>query len=144
MRRRGRSDSGFIAVEYAAAIGLLLIPVTLLVVTLPKWPERQMIARVAAEEAVRAAVLANDWESGTAAGEDVAEQVVTNWGLEPDAITVTWPGEGTGPLSRDATVTVDVEVTMPALWIPAVGEFEWGPGWSVQHTEAVDKYRSIG
>ena len=142
--RKNRAESGFIAVEYAAAIGLLLIPVTLLAVTLPKWPERQTIARVAAEEAVRAAVLADDWETGTAAGQLVAEQVVSNWGLDAAEIDVTWPNQGSGPLAREASITVDVEVTMPALSIPGIGVFEWGPGWHVQHTEAVDRYRSIG
>lgn len=144
MRRRDRRESGFIAVEYVAAIGLLLIPVTLLAVSLPRWPERQTIARVAAEEAARAAVLADDWESGTASGEAIANQVASNWGLDPGDLNVSWPNQGTGPLSRQASITVDVQVTMPVLAIPGVGEFAFGPTWSAQHTEAVDRYRSIG
>ena len=126
-------QSGFVAVEYALALGLILLPVALLVVTLPAWPERQTVARVVAEEAARAAVLEGD----VAAGEAMAREVSANHGIDPSDITVSWSGS----VARGADLTAEVSVVMPAVRIPAVLMVDaWT--WTARHTESVDLYRS--
>jgi hypothetical protein len=45
-----------------AAVGLLLLPIVVLVATVPVWAERRHTATVAAREAVR--VLVRDWPNG--------------------------------------------------------------------------------
>ena len=42
-----RSERGFVAIEFALAVGLLLLPVVMLVAALPSWVEREHAATVA-------------------------------------------------------------------------------------------------
>ena len=64
MRRRS-DDRGFAALELVLGVGLLLFPVTILVVSLPKWSERQTMARTAAmelaEHRIRVNVVTPGW-----------------------------------------------------------------------------------
>ncbi|MEI8001360.1 MAG: hypothetical protein WCI50_08415, partial [Actinomycetes bacterium] len=59
MTRRSRraAAGGFAAIELAAGVALLLLPVTLLVVALPTWADRQTVARLAARDATRVLTL---------------------------------------------------------------------------------------
>lgn len=136
--RARRDERGGAAVELGLALGLLLLPVGLLVAVLPAWPERQTVARAAATEAARTAVLADSWEEGTAAGEAAVVQAAANQGLGPGDVAVTW----SGALGRGADVTARVTVRMPAVRIPGLATLaSWS--WSASHTERVDDYRSI-
>lgn len=143
MRRVGlpagiAGERGQVPVELALAVGLLVLPVAILVVSLPVWIERQSAARVAAQEAARAVVLADSWAEGTRRGALVAEQVASNHGIPPGEVSVGFRGE----LERGAEVAALVRVRMPALALPAIGAVgEWS--WTVSHTEQVDLYRSF-
>jgi hypothetical protein len=140
MRRR-RGNGGFLSVEYAAAIGFLLMPVALIVMTLPVWPERQTIARVAAEEAARAAALESNAVDAATAGRQIAEEVFSNWGLDP-AVNATQIVIAGDPRAREP-VTATVTVSMPAVRVPGMFEVSDGWEWTAVHSEAVDKYRSF-
>ena len=143
MRRIGppavpAGQRGQVPVEFALAMGLLVFPVTILVVSLPVWIERQSAARVAVQEAARELVLADSWAEGTRRGALVAEQVASNHGIPPGEVSVGFRGE----LERGAAVTALVTVRMPALVLPAIGAVgEWS--WTVSHTEQVDLSRSF-
>ena len=56
-RREQRDERGFVAVEWVAAIAVLMLPVVVLVATLPNWAERRHAATVAAREAAAVAVV---------------------------------------------------------------------------------------
>ena len=140
MRRR-RGEAGFISVEYAVAIGLLLIPIGLLVITMPSWPERQTIGRVAAEEAARVAALADNADEAAYEGEAIALQVVSNWGLDDEDVADIDISTD-GAFGRGAQVRATVVMEMPALAIPGFGVFN-GWSWTAEHTEVVDQYRSF-
>jgi Flp pilus assembly protein TadG len=132
-----RSQRGFIAAEFALGVGLLLIPIGLLVITLPVWPARQSVARVAATEAARTAVQQTTLPQAVAAGDDAARQVAQNYGVDPAELTVVWRGD----VARGSAMTAVVNIRMPAIAVPALG----GVGawtWTVAHTEKVDAYRS--
>ena len=60
------SESGFVATELALGIGLLVIPVALLVLTLPGWSERQVTARVISREVARRAARAGVCDAAAA------------------------------------------------------------------------------
>ncbi len=133
-----RSESGAVAIELPAAIGLLLLPLALLVITIPTWPERQTVARSAASEAARTAVLASSWEEGIDAGADVVALAAQNYGLDPADLTVSWEGA----FGRGESITATVTVRMPALVVPGLTTVDpWT--WSASHTERVDDYRSL-
>ncbi|MGH3452724.1 MAG: hypothetical protein ACRDQW_18885, partial [Haloechinothrix sp.] len=122
------------ALELGLAIGLLVFPITILVVSLPTWVERQSAARVAAQEAAREVVLADSWGEGTERGVAVAQQTAANHGVDGVAVSFS------GSLERGAEVAAHVTVKMPALVVPGIGRVgAWS--WTVTHTEQVDLYR---
>jgi hypothetical protein len=136
-RRRGRTEGGFVALEYLLGMALLVFPVAMLVTTLPEWPSRSGVARQAATEAARTAVEQDDWSGATAAGQAAAQQVVANYGFDPSEVGVTL----TGTVARGGAVTAHVAMRMPAIDVPVIGGVgEWT--WTVDHTEKVDQYRS--
>lgn len=137
MRPR-RTERGTAALELPLAVGLLLVPVALVVVSLPAWPERQTLARAAAAEASRAVALAASWDEGVAEAQAVVADAARNAGFGPGDLTL----DLTGGLERGATVTASVTVDMPALPLPLVGTVgRWS--WTADHTERVDDYRSL-
>jgi len=136
--RRRRAEHGSAAVELPVAIGLLLVPVALLVISLPAWPERQTVARSAAAEASRTMALAGSWEQGAAQARAVVARAATNSGLDPADMSVALAGS----LERGASVTATVRVAMPGLALPGLGPVA-GWRWTASHTARVDDYRSL-
>jgi hypothetical protein len=131
------AGDGFIAVEWVAAIALLLLPVVVLVGTLPTWAERRHVATVAAREASRA--LVRDWPAASpTAARMAALFVAADHGIAPDDVDVQIVAGGG---NRGSEVEVRVRIVMPAIAIPA------GPsvrGWAYTATSVrrIDDYRS--
>lgn len=135
---RRRDQQGWAAVELPLAVGLLLVPIALAVITLPAWPERQTLARAAAAEASRTLALAPSWDDGSDQARAVVAQAAANHGIDPGDMSV----QLTGSLDRGASVTARVSVDMPALVLPGLGTVgRWS--WSASHTERVDDFRSV-
>lgn len=136
---RGRpSEEGFVAVEWVAAVGLLLLPMAVVVLSFPAWVERQGMARSAAEEAARAVALASDTEAGVAAGEGLVAEIARNHGIDPATMSVRFEGEAV----RGGEVRAIVTVQLPALRFPGMGSVG-AVDWSTSHTELVDQYRGF-
>ena len=152
-RRRSRGgEGGFSAVEWTLGIGALVLPIVIGVMSIAPMLDRLTTARVAAQEAARAMVLADDWDGGLAAAESLAAQIVRNHGI-PDAewcagapasgcVWLRIGGDSPGVLGRGTEVTVTVQVPAPAVSIPFLGDFG-GVDLAGTHTERVDDYRSF-
>ena len=126
------------AVEFILGM-LFVIPVGLLVVALPQWPEGQSVARVVASEAARAAVQQNSWGDAQNVAEAVKDEVVTSYGYDAGDVDVTL----SGALARGERITATVRIRMPAIAIPGIGAVEaWD--WTAARSEQVDLYRSFG
>lgn len=135
-RLRGRSQSGFIAVEWVAAVGLLLLPIVVLVATMPGWAERRNAATVAAREAARE--LVNSWPNGSAAAATlVAQEVAADHGIDATDLEVRVPSLG---VARGDEVEVDVQVTMPAIGVDGMSVGSWH--YTARVTRRVDDFRS--
>jgi hypothetical protein len=107
----GREQRGFVAIEWVAAVALLLFPIVVLVATLPAWAERRHAAVVAAREAVRD--LANQWPNANPdAAVLVADDVAIDHGVDAGDVRVRVPSVG---VARGDEAVVEVEVTMPAI-----------------------------
>jgi len=139
------SDRGHAGVEMALAVGVLLLPVTLVVTGFGPWSERRVTAEAAAAEAARAAVL----ELSVEAGEATMMATLDGQGIDPGQVRVGWCGSapatspaGACPLERGSVVTATVELWAPLVVTP------WGPIgglWVVgEHSEPIDLYRSLG
>ncbi len=134
-----RTEGGFIAVEWVAAMVFLLIPVVLIGAGVSRWPERQQVARASAAEAARAAVLADTHIEAVAHARAVADAVAANSGVGSDQykVSVDAPAWDWGE-----EVTVTITMTMPALDIPGAGS--WGATeWSTSSTQRIEDYRGL-
>jgi hypothetical protein len=132
-----RSERGFVAVEFALAIGVLLLPVLLLVAAMPSWVERQHAATVAARDAAAVAVGAFPAD-GSAAARDAAIETAGSYGIAPADVAVAFTRND---LRRGGIVSVQVTVRMPAMVVPGVGTVG-GFRWSVVQSRRIDDYRS--
>lgn len=141
LRRRARAarsdERGFAPLTMMLGLGLLVIPVLLLVLTVPTWEERTVDARDAAANAARALVTADTWAAGVAAADQAVATEATNDGLTPSQIAVSYRGA----LTPGATVTATVTVTIPAGAIPGIGAFGT-LHYTASSTQHVDSYRS--
>lgn len=134
-----RCEPGFIAVEWIAAMVLLLLPVIFIGAGISRWPERQQAARAAASEAARAAVLAPDESTARANAVLVGREVAANYAIPPDQIVIevdiaswVWGAE----------VTVKVTTAMPSLDVPGVGSWS-ATDWSVEVSQRIEDHREL-
>ena len=127
-------DRGSAAAEFTLVVGLIVMPVLMVVMSVPQWMERSMVATTAAQQAALAAAIASDVEHGR----QVAVQTAANYDVPADDVQV----EMDADLARDGQVTVTVTVVRPVLSIPFVGELSGGTT-SDTHTEMLSPYRSI-
>jgi hypothetical protein len=130
-------EHGFVAIEWVAAIAMLLLPAVALVGTLPTWAERKHAATVAAREAARD--LEQHWPAGDVAeAELVAKYVAADHGIRPYEVSVRVLDRGVSPGDQ---IRVEVEVAMPAIMVPGarrVGAWTYTAIASLR----VDDYRS--
>ena len=131
-------DRGAAAIELPLAAGLLLLPMAMLVMLLPQWPERQTIARAAAKDAATVLANAPDASSGTQLANAAVEQAAANHGLPPGTMTVEFGGQWCRACTVTATVTIDI----PAVDVPAVGTVG-AFTWSTSSAARVDDYRNL-
>ncbi len=140
-----RNERGHAAVEFALAIGVLLLPVALVVVSFGPWLERRVTAEAAAAEGSRTAVLHLDPASGLA----TAANVLMAAGVEDEHVRAGWcgaapqvGGAGSCSFARGSVVELEVEVFVPLFETP------WGPVGGLwvdgHHAEPTDLYRSLG
>ncbi len=138
-----RREKGAAAVELAAAVMLLLVPVTLLVLVFAPWVQRQSLTRSAAAEAARMVVLSDDMAAPDEVGAaELVKRMSANHGIDPAEVQARFCGLTCAPLSRGELVTVEVTVGIPAVVVPGFGVSVGGGSWTASHTEPVDLYRS--
>jgi hypothetical protein len=133
-------ERGYVAGELALGIGLLVFPVSLLVLTLPTWSERQTTARSVAREVARVVAVAGvcDRERAFETGRDMAR----NLGLPPADLDIQLDCAPGARLPRGEPVRASVTVAVPAVDFPGIGSVgAWS--WTAHHSEPVDQYRSV-
>lgn len=152
-RPRRRSERGSVPIELALGVGLLVLPIAVLVLSFPTWVERQSMARSAAQEAARLAVLATDPIGAERDAVALVDEVAANHGLDPEDAEVclsVHPLESPSPerctglsrIPRGAAVTAAVSVRLPALTFPGLSTLVPEVTWTARATERVDLYRS--
>jgi len=129
-------ERGFIAVEFVAAVAFLLLPMVVLVATVPAWAERRHAATVAAREAARE--LTNAWPNGDGvAAEAVAFEIAADQGVARRDLVVHVRSVGAG---RGSYVRVDAVVTMPAISVMGMRAGAWH--YTAVEVRRIDDYRS--
>ncbi len=131
-----KRERGFVAIEFVAAVAFLLLPIVVLVATLPVWAERRHAATIAAREAARE--LVDAWPNGdVAAAIDVADRVAADHGVESADVAVRVPSTGGG---RGSYVRVEVVVVMPAISVMGMRAGAWH--YTAVELRRVDDFRS--
>ena len=129
-------ECGFVAIEWVAAIAMLLLPIAVLVATMPGWAERRHAATVAAREAARD--LVDNWPNATPESAVlVAIDVAADHGVDATDVAVRVPSVGE---VRGDDVVVEVEVTMPAIGVSGMSVGSWH--YTARATRRVDDFRS--
>lgn len=141
------TERGHASVEFAMAVGVLLFPVALVVMSFGPWLETRVWAESAAAETARVAAI--DLDLG--AGEQTLAALANERELASGSYRLGWCSKSTSPtkpsetsciLGRGAVVVVRLEVWTPLFTTPW-GEI--GGLWVVAtHAEPVDLYRSTG
>lgn len=140
------SERGHAAVEFAMAVGVLMLPVALVVMSFGPWLQTRVWAEAAAAEVARAVAIDLDHE----VGRQVLLELSRAEGIAGDELRLGWCGATPGPadrpggrcpLVRGSSVAVTVEVWTPLFNTP------WGSVgglWVVtDHSELLDLYRSF-
>jgi hypothetical protein len=129
-------QSGFVAIEWVAAIAMLLLPIVVLVASMPGWAERRHAATVAAREAARE--LVDSWPNGDpTSAVVVATDVAADHGIAASDIDVRVPSVG---VVRGDEVVVEVVVTMPAIGVNGVSVGRWH--YTARAARRIDDLRS--
>jgi len=132
-------QSGSAPLSLTLGLGLMVIPVLLLVLTLPTWEARTVDARDAAAAAARTLVTSDSWGGGVASADQLVQEIGATDGVGSDAISVSFQGS----LTRGAEVSARVTVLIPAAQIPLIGAVG-SLHYSATSTQLVDEYRSLG
>ncbi len=136
MTRMRAQCFGFVSVELSACIALLLLPVAMLVVSVPSWSSREHAATVIAREAAR--LTSDRWPAvDDVEVDEMASELATNLGVDPGDVVV----QLSEIADRGQRVRATVTIRMPALHIPGVGSIgQWH--WTTSSAVLVDPYRS--
>jgi hypothetical protein len=124
------------ALTLMLGVGFIVVPVMVLVLTLPTWEQRSVDAQDAARSAARALATADSWGDGVAAADQVVSEVIDDDGLPAADVSV----QCSGSLGPGAVVTAAVTIAVPVGNVPGLGTV------GVLHftatsTEHVDTYR---
>ncbi len=136
-RLKTRED-GMVAIEFVASLCFLLLPITLLVLSIPTWAERQMLARTAARESARVYALTGDPATATA----MAQQVAANYKIPDTDLTVSFDDYPAVPIKPGDTANATVTVKVPAISVGILKVDSSAFDYSSTHNEPIDVYRS--
>jgi Flp pilus assembly protein TadG len=124
-----------VAVELPLTVGFLLLPVAVLVMVLPQWPEAKDIATSAAKEAATLYATAGSEAEGAEVANAALDRAEANYG-RPIHATVN------GQWCRGCTVTVTVTIDVPAVDVPFIGSTGTFT-YTATSTARIDDYRSM-
>lgn len=133
---RRSPDRGSVSLELPLAVGLLLLPVSVLVMVLPQWPEAKTVASATASEAASLYANATSPDDGAASAQAAIDQAEANYGRPMNATV-------SGAWCRGCTITITVTIEVPAIDIPFIGStgtFEY----EATSSARVGDYRSLG
>ncbi len=134
------ASDGFAATELVLGIGLLLVPVALVVLTLPTWSERQTTARAVAREVARMVASSGVCDVGRA--QRLGAVMSENLGLHNRDVGVAIACDPGASLEPGSEVEARVTVRMPAVHLFGVGDVgEWS--WTAHHRQPVDLYIGV-
>lgn len=143
MTKLASYDGGFVAAEWLAGLALLVVPVLLVVVTVPAWVSAHAAAASAAREGARAAGQAGTAHQARRRAVEAVGAVLSSRGIEqPPQIEVALPSTSSGHLAREGVVAVEVRIPTDGIVIGPINV--QGPTVVGSHRRSLDPMRSRG
>jgi len=107
------------ATPFTLMLGLafIVLPVMVLVLSLPTWEERTVDAQDAARGAAQALVAASTWAQGQAAAAQALAEIIVGDGLPEADMSARYAGS----LQPGGSVSVSVTILVPVGVIPGLG-----------------------
>jgi hypothetical protein len=116
-------------------VALIILPVMVLILTVPVWEQRAVDAEDAARAAARAMVVASSEASGLVAAKQAVDEVLQGDGIPSAQVSLSFAGEDV----PGASVTASVTVVIPAGQVPGLGAIG-NLHYTARSTEHVDSY----
>ena len=138
---RDERGSAYAAVEMVLVLGLIMLPLLAGIAQVPRWVDAVSTADLAAQEAARTYVLADNAADGVVAAEAVVAAIAANRGMRAGDVEQVVID---GVLARGETVTVTVTLRVPPVILPGFGAIGGAAGLSRSATERVEDYRQFG
>lgn len=135
-------QEGFVTAEWSVGLAVLVLPVVLVVATLPSWAARHAAVSAAAREATRVAVQAHDVTSAEQAAHLAVQEILAGRDIT-GAVTVEvdLPLGAAPVLPRDGVVAVTVLLPTAPLDLPGLPSLP-GPVVGSTHQRSLDPLRS--
>ena len=134
--RHGEEDYGAATpLTLMLGVALIILPVMVLILTVPVWEQRTVDAQDAARAAARAMVAASTETGGLLAAKQAVDEVFQGDGIPSAQVSITFAGEDV----PGGSVTASVTVVIPAGRVPglgAIGDLHY----TARSTEHVDSY----
>ncbi|MPZ53314.1 MAG: hypothetical protein GEU79_11385 [Acidimicrobiia bacterium] len=130
---------GSVAIDVSMGVCFILIPLLLLVTSVPGWLAAHEIASTAAREAARAAVVEPTSEAARIAAQEAAALVVNERSSDIGFLGVELKGEW----DRGEVIEVTVSVSAPPIWVPLWGTVGDGYQVSAGSSERIGEWRSL-
>lgn len=137
-------EAGFGTAAWMIGMAMVVVPLAVIALSLPRWYDRAEVGRALAQEIARTVVRAVDLEAGLAVAELATAEAAEAAGLSTDPACsescISYQVEGA--LERGQQITATVHVDLPGIFVPFVGTVQGG-AWGAVHTERVDDFRSF-
>lgn len=138
------ADEGSATIEFVFLVVALLVPLTYVLLTVLTVQRATYGATQAAREAARGYVTAPEGTDGEVRARAAAALALTDQGVDPDMVRITFDCSATPCLTPNARLTVRVETTVPLPWTPDVlGRPTAAVPIVATHTETVDPYTPV-
>lgn len=141
---RQHSERGYVALEFALAMGLLVLPTALILLQIPSYLEqRDRATAIAATIAQECANKASSRQDGQAIASNTAHQeMLASSSLSRSTLISTSCSYETGQLTPGSRVRSHISISVPAPVILGVPHnFAWTM--SGHHDVIIPKYRSV-
>jgi len=138
-----RDEGGFMAAEWVAAVGLLLIPLFIVVTSAMKVPETKAAVQTIATEAARAGAQQDSCTAARAAAVQTAKDLATQFHVTLDSNALTYSANASNDWKADGVFTVKANVKPDLVLLPGAYTIQLPASMSASHSEPIDRFRFI-